>query len=166
MKIYTKTGDNGKTTLIGGKRVAKSDLYVEAYGSLDELNSLVGLLNSLSAEPLLEEIQRDLFGMGAHLASCCSRSVSVDPHKLEEAIDKMQERLPAIGGFVLPGGSTRGSLAHVCRATCRRVERRMVALQDENISAEALAYINRLSDYFFVLARYLNFIDKKEENLL
>lgn len=166
MKIYTKTGDTGTTSLIGGTRIGKDYPLVEAYGEIDELCSLVGLLHSLCGEPMLQQVQRDLFQLGSHIASSFSLPFAIGTGQLEDAIDTMQARLPRIDRFVLPGGAVASSLAHVCRTTTRRVERRAVGLKADGVSPNALAYLNRLSDYFFVLARYLNFIEKKEENLL
>lgn len=166
MKIYTKSGDTGTTSLIGGKRIGKDNPLVETYGEIDELCSLVGLLHSLCGEPMLQRVQRDLFQLGSHIASSFSRPFAIGTGQLEDAIDTMQAELPRIDRFVLPGGTVAASVAHLCRTTARRVERRTVALKDGGISPDALAYLNRLSDYFFVLARYLNFIEKKEENLL
>ncbi len=166
MKIYTKTGDTGTTSLIGGKRIGKEHPLVEAYGEIDELCSLVGLLHSLCGEPMLQQVQRDLFQLGSHIASAFSRPFTIGTQQLEEDIDTMQAELPRIDRFVLPGGTVAASVAHVCRTATRRVERRAVGQKTNGISPGALAYLNRLSDYFFVLARYLNFIEKKEENLL
>lgn len=166
MKIYTKTGDAGTTTLTSGKRICKDHKLVEAYGEIDELNSLVGLLHSLCGEPMLQQVQRDLFRLGSHIASVFASPLTISTEQLETAIDTMQEGLPQLSQFILPGGTVAASVAHVCRTATRRVERRTVGLKADGISPGAMAYLNRLSDYFFVLARYLNFIEKKEENLL
>lgn len=169
MKIYTKTGDSGKTSLLGGTKVFKNNLRIEAYGTVDELNSYIGLLSDFSnddnAKVILKEIQDRLFTIGAELA--CdpdknSRMALPDLHEsdvelLEKEIDKMQEELPVMKNFILPGGHPAVSFAHVARCVCRRAERGTVNLQENNGAVDQLIikYLNRLSDYLFVLARYL-----------
>ncbi len=166
MKIYTKTGDAGQTSLWGGRRVSKSYLRVEAYGTVDELNAFIGLLSdSLSdtaVQALLRQVQHRLFSIGATLAADPEKAVSSvdlgpeDIALLEEAIDAMNAQLPELRHFILPGGFPTASLAHVCRTVCRRAERVVVAVHEaEGVPAEVLQYLNRLSDYFFILARYL-----------
>ncbi len=168
MKIYTKTGDSGETSLFGGRRVAKDDLRVEAYGNVDELNAFVGLLaDSVEQQPSLHgqltEIQRRLFGLGSHLATDPEGDYSI-PHDLldsdievlELAMDSMDAGLPPLQNFILPGGHPTVSVCHVCRTVSRRAERSVVALHRINpVDAVALQYLNRLSDYFFVLGRHL-----------
>lgn len=165
-RIYTKTGDKGETALFGGRRVAKSHLRVDAYGTVDELNAFIGLLcDTLPANaalPLLHQIQHRLFSLGAHLASDPLKRPPdpdlqpTDVQALELAMDEMDARLPALKNFILPGGHPAVSFCHVCRTVCRRAERLAVALhQIEPVHALALQYLNRLSDYFFVLARQL-----------
>lgn len=175
MKIYTKTGDNGTTSLVGGTRVSKADPRLEAYGTADELNSFIGLLR---AEHLPENIDRTmnivqnkLFNLGACLATesdkqhfvkdlCISRE---DIVMLENEIDIMSEDLPVIRSFILPAGNKRVSLAHVCRTVTRRLERRMVELDGAFEGSEpGLQFVNRLSDYFFILSKKLSQIDKCE----
>lgn len=164
MKIYTRNGDKGTTRLVDGSIISKNDRLVSAYGSVDELCSQIGLLHSLYADNLLVDIQRQLFSLGAHLASACSIGFKGDVKAIENAIDKMQEQLPECHSFIIPGGTTRAALSHVCRTVCRRAERDVVEVSAEySVAPEAMAWLNRLSDYFFVLARYLNFIDKVEE---
>ncbi|HZW69795.1 MAG TPA: cob(I)yrinic acid a,c-diamide adenosyltransferase [Hanamia sp.] len=169
MKIYTKTGDSGKTSLLGGTKVFKNNPRIEAYGTVDELNSYIGLLSDFSnddnAKVVLKEIQDRLFTIGAELA--CdpdknSRMALPDLHEsdvelLEKEIDKMQEELPVMKNFILPGGHPAVSFAHVARCVCRRAERGTVNLQENNGAVDHLIikYLNRLSDYLFVLARYL-----------
>ena len=169
MKIYTKTGDMGRTSLLGGTKVFKNNPRIEAYGTVDELNSYIGLLSDFSndenAKNILKEIQDRLFTIGAELA--CdpekhSRMTLPDLHEsdvalLENEIDKMQEELPVMKNFILPGGNPAVSFAHVARCVCRRAERCTVNLQENNGAVEQLIikYLNRLSDYLFVLARYL-----------
>ena len=167
MKVYTKTGDQGQTSLFGGKRVKKSHLRIEAYGTIDELNSWVGLIRDqeipTTAAAELIEIQDRLFTVGSLLATEDGKMVDKLPKLqegdltfLEEAMDRMDEQLPAMTSFVLPGGHTTVSYCHIARCVCRRSERLVVALQEEEvISAQITQYLNRLSDYLFVLSRFL-----------
>lgn len=171
MKIYTKTGDSGDTGLLGGKRVAKDDARIEAYGDVDELNSVIGLAiahepKSLSRE-LLETIQADLFSIGANLASPNPHKVRKALQKahiddsaielIEKAIDDVEERLEPLRSFILPGGTLKSACFHHARTICRRVERNVVGLkQTENVPEIILRYLNRLSDLLFVLARLAN----------
>lgn len=168
MKVYTKKGDAGQTGLIGGTRVSKSSLRIESYGTVDELNSYIGLLRdrvlSEESKKQLIEIQDRLFTIGSHLAN--------DPEKgrmklpsigegdityLENGIDAMEERLEPMTSFILPGGHETVSFAHIARCVCRRAERLIVALGQENeVDAVILAYLNRLSDYLFVYSRYVS----------
>lgn len=168
MKIYTKTGDSGETSLFAGGRVLKSHARVEAYGTVDELNSVLGLVRSyqlpLQAEQWLVKIQNDLFTLGADLATPqASRPawlVRVDAAlsvPLEEAIDWMDTQLEPLKAFILPGGTTTAATLHVARTVCRRAERNCVALsQGEAINPQILKYLNRLSDFLFTLARWIN----------
>ncbi len=168
MKIYTKTGDEGLTGLIGGTRVPKNDLRIEAYGTVDELNSFIGLLASypqLDDElSFLEKIQHRLFAVGSHLATDREQTnmdeASIisdeDIAELEGSIDRITEKLPPLKAFILPGGSREGSVCHVCRTVSRRAERRITEVsQIYNIDKQIIIYINRLSDYFFVLSRFI-----------
>ncbi|HEY8849028.1 MAG TPA: cob(I)yrinic acid a,c-diamide adenosyltransferase [Thermoanaerobaculia bacterium] len=160
MKIYTRTGDSGETSLFGGSRVAKNDPRIEAYGTIDELNSTVGVARaSWPSSPIdkqLGAIQSDLFDIGAHLAAPGNdRFAGVEPRRIEElerAIDAMESELPPLTSFIIPGGSLAAAQLHVARTVCRRAERRVVALED----TATVAYLNRLSDYLFVAARYAN----------
>lgn len=168
MKIYTKTGDRGKTSLIGGTKVFKSDLRIEAYGTVDELNSFIGLcldhLTSLNIESCLPEIQDRLFTIGSALACDPEKETKLkipDLHEedvvmLEKEMDKMDEILPSMKSFILPGGHVAVSSLHVARCVCRRAERCCVRMQKKEMEVEPLIikYLNRLSDYLFVLARY------------
>jgi cob(I)alamin adenosyltransferase len=162
MKIYTKTGDAGETSLFGGARVRKDDARIEAYGTVDELNSFVGVARaSWPDSPLdaqLHAIQSDLFDLGAHLAAPqTSRFAGPDPSRiaaLEQSIDAMESELAPLKTFVLPGGSLAAANLHVARTICRRAERLVVTLGAE---AAAVTYLNRLSDYLFVAARFANF---------
>ncbi len=179
MKIYTKKGDRGKTSLFSGEEVSKSHARIEAYGDLDELNSVIGaLVASLPAEPCAElrtlnSIQADLLNLGTWLAMSPSSSGQISklepfaPERirfLEESIDRLQRMLPELHEFILPGGHTSSAWAHIARTVCRRVERRVVALREEEGSRgtdsasleNGLAYLNRLSDYFFMMARWCN----------
>jgi len=165
MKIYTKRGDKGQTSLIGGDRVPKHHIRIEAYGTIDELNSYIGILRSFTKDSLnlkvLPEIQDRLFTVGSLLASAPgSKMIVPDLHEsdvelLEDAIDKMNEELPELRSFVLPAGSAEVSHCHVARCVCRRAERLIVHLSEiEHTESIILQYINRLSDYLFVLGRY------------
>jgi len=176
-KIYTKTGDAGKTSLIGGTKVSKSHLRIETYGTTDELNSYIGLVSDLVTDDhskvILKEIQDRLFTIGSSLAC--------DPHKeplmkipdlkeadvelLEREMDKMNESLPAMKFFILPGGHPAVSTTHVARCVCRRAERLCVNMQEHELFVDPLVikYINRLSDYLFVLSRYIGLLLKVEE---
>ena len=160
MKIYTRTGDRGETSLFGGARVAKNDPRIEVYGTIDELNSFAGVARaSWPSSPIdaqLARIQSDLFDIGAHLASPGStRFTGADPARiaeLESAIDAMESELQPLRNFILPGGCAAAAHLHVARTVCRRAERLVVALRDE----PSIVYLNRLSDYLFVAARYAN----------
>lgn len=158
MKIYTRTGDHGQTSLFGGTRVAKHDARIEAYGTVDELNSFLGAVTGIDELPA---IQSDLFEIGAHLASPgTSRFPGVDAARieaLEQAIDAMERELTPLTTFILPGGSPAAAQLHIARTVCRRAERRVVALEDDSPATRStIAYLNRLSDYLFVAARFAN----------
>jgi cob(I)alamin adenosyltransferase len=169
VKIYTRTGDRGETALFDGRRVPKSDLRVEAYGEVDELNAVLGLALAESDDQELAEVlravQRDLFAVGGRLADP-SHKVAARVEKavlppgavtqLEEWIDRFELGLPPLRRFILPGGSRVGALLHVARTVCRRAERRIVLLGSAEVEPELLAYVNRLSDLLFVLARAMN----------
>ena len=168
-KIYTKTGDEGTTSLIGGTKVYKSDKRIESYGTVDELNSFIGLVGDyLTEEPIkatLKEIQDRLFTIGSSLACDPDKEPLMkipdlkasDTALLENEIDKMNEVLPAMKNFILPGGHVAVSTAHIARCVCRRAERLCVSLKEDNsfIDPLVIIYLNRLSDYLFVLARYI-----------
>lgn len=165
MKIYTRTGDQGETSLFGGTRVPKNDARIEAYGTIDELNSTIGVVRaSWPGSPVdatLHHVQMDLFEIGAHLASPgTSRFPGVPLEsitKLEESIDAMEGELPPLRTFILPGGSVAAAHLHIGRTVCRRAERLVVALHDTSAATQsAIAYLNRLSDYLFVAARFAN----------
>jgi cob(I)alamin adenosyltransferase len=165
VKIYTRTGDHGETSLFGGTRVAKNDARIEAYGTVDELSSFLGVARA--AEPpsedsaQLENVQRDLFEIGAHLASPgTSRFAGVDAQRitdLEQAIDAMERELTPLTNFILPAGVMAAAQLHVARTVCRRAERLVVALHDDTTATQStIAYLHRLSDYLFVAARFAN----------
>jgi cob(I)alamin adenosyltransferase len=165
MKIYTRAGDRGETSLLRGGKVRKDDPYIEAYGAIDELNSSLGLVRALwlrsPIDSELEQIQRDLFDVGALLASSGAdpRFSGVAPARidqLEQQIDGMESELPPLTAFILPGGSPEAAQLHVSRTICRRAERRVVKLEETATIAIAMAYLNRLSDFLFVAARYAN----------
>lgn len=161
-KIYTRTGDGGTTGLGNGDRVTKDCPRVEAYGTVDELNSALGLLRAQelpqATDELLADIQQQLFDLGGEL--CIPDTSTIDPDmiaKLETALDEMNAELPVLKEFVLPGGGRAGAACHLARAVCRRAERRVVTLsQSEVVNELSIRYLNRLSDLLFVLARFLN----------
>ena len=163
MKIYTRTGDQGETSLFGGRRVLKNDARIEAYGTVDELSSFIGLACASGipreTNDELHRVQRDLFEIGAHLASPgTSRFAGVDESRiadLEQAIDAMERELAPLTSFILPGGAAGAAQLHVARTVCRRAERCVVSLHDESaVTQSTLRYLNRLSDYLFVAARF------------
>ena len=176
-KIYTKTGDLGKTSLIGGTKVPKSHLRIESYGTVDELNSYIGLVNDLINDSnnkiVLKEIQDRLFTVGSSLACDPDKEPLMkipdlkeeDIELLEKEIDKMNEALPAMKSFILPGGHPAVSTIHIARCVCRRAERLCVNMQEHEVFVEPLVikYINRLSDYLFVLSRYIGLLLNVEE---
>lgn len=176
MKIYTKTGDEGLTSLIGGTRVPKYDLRIESYGTVDELNSYIGMIRDhdidAKQKDVLKEIQDRLFTIGAALASDPEKSKMKIPDLhleditfLENQIDEMNLVLPDLKHFILPGGSPVVSFCHVSRCVCRRAERIIVHLKAESFVEEKIVvYLNRLSDYLFVLARKLCFDRNVPEN--
>ena len=169
IKIYTKTGDYGKTSLIGGTKVSKSHLRIESYGTVDELNSFIGLLGDLvqdeDSQQILKEIQDRLFTIGAALACDPEKESALkipdlkesDLSLLENQIDYMTGQLPVMKSFILPGGHPAVSTAHIARCVCRRTERICVHMQDEQLLIDPLIikYLNRLSDYLFTLSRYI-----------
>jgi cob(I)alamin adenosyltransferase len=167
LKIYTKTGDQGLTSLIGGTRVPKSSLRIDCYGTVDELNSYIGLVRdqevNAARRPLLKEIQDRLFTIGASLASDPEKSKMKIPDLhaedialLEQEMDRMNEMLPELRVFILPGGHPAVSFAHVARCVCRRAERLVIHLREESFVADLVVmYLNRLSDFLFVLSRQM-----------
>lgn len=174
MKIYTKTGDKGKTSLFGGTRVPKYHLRIEAYGTVDELNSYIGLIRDQKIDPhtteILLKIQNELFTLGSMLATPPEKEIlksgkdrlninkvgEESVELLENEIDQMNESLPPMSHFILPGGHPTVSFCHITRCICRRAERITTLLSDESsINPQILVYLNRLSDYLFVLARKL-----------
>jgi len=175
MKIYTKTGDDGNTSLFGGERVHKNNLRITAYGTIDELNAIIGIVisNDINDEIKIEllEIQNTLFVVGAELASPekvkndLIKKISIsEVEKLEKLIDRFDEKLPALKNFILPGGSKGSASLHFARTICRRAERKLVELDlKENINSNLLIYLNRLSDLLFVFARYENFVKSTPE---
>lgn len=196
-KVYTKTGDEGATSLVGGIRISKADIRLAAYGTVDELNSQLGLLaahisHEAEACPdtrpgahgpecgpahdieVIERIQCCLFNVGTHLATDRSRTPLYDSAKLpagevermEREIDTLIACVPEVSGFILPGGTVAAATAHVCRTVCRRAEREIVALAAQaEVSPEICRYVNRLSDYLFVLAKKINFMAGKSEKM-
>ena len=177
LKIYTKTGDKGLTSLIGGTRVSKSHIRIDSYGTIDELNSFLGLcidsINDEKSKTVLKEIQDRLFTIGSSLACDPDKEPlmklpdlkDTDITFLEKEIDGMNEVLPVMKSFILPGGSVAVSHIHIARCVCRRAERICVAMQENElfIDVKVVQYINRLSDYLFILARYIAHISKVEE---
>lgn len=182
MKIYTKTGDKGTTSLFGGTRVPKYHLRIEAYGTIDELNSYIGLIRDQKIDPhtteILLKIQNELFTLGSMLATPPEKEILKSGKErlninkvgeesvelLETEIDQMNESLPPMSHFILPGGHTTVSFCHITRCICRRAERITTLLSDESsINPQILVYLNRLSDYLFVLARKLTVDNQAQE---
>ncbi|MBK5272200.1 MAG: cob(I)yrinic acid a,c-diamide adenosyltransferase [Bacteroidia bacterium] len=177
MNIYTKTGDKGTTSLIGGTKVSKSNLRIEAYGTVDELNSCIGLCRDLlknkKIRKILLEIQDRLFTIGSSLACDPEKETKMkipdlleaDVVLLEKEIDKMNEVLPPMKNFILPGGHVSVSSIHIARCICRRAERCCVRLEVDSNESDSIIikYLNRLSDFLFVLARYTGFKSKTKE---
>ncbi len=174
MKIYTKKGDKGETSLLGGSRIPKDDIQISAYGTVDELNSAISFIpyyiNEEEIKILIKEIQSQLFLIGSYLAMS-ERSKFKLPEiqeeaiqKLENSIDKMEKELPPLKNFVLPGGHIGNSFAHLARTICRRAERKCVALSKEkNIHPLIVPYLNRLSDWLFVVARFISYKNNAPE---
>lgn len=175
MPIYTRKGDKGLTSLYGGKRVLKSQIRVDAYGTIDELNSVLGLVvaqlssNQGSLKQELEAIQTDLFDLGSNLANPTASPISWLEQRVkafEELVDTLTAELPALTNFILPGGGVSGATLHQARTVCRRAERRLVALlQEEHVDPLLVKYINRLSDLLFTMARFVNHQEKKKETI-
>ena len=174
--VYTRTGDGGTTSLVGGVRVPKTHARLEAYGTVDELNAHLGLLATFLTDPADQafvcRVQSLLFTIGSQLATDTSQT-ALDPSSvvnashvadMEREIDRLDSLLPRLRAFVLPGGGRGAAVCHVCRTVCRRAERRILSLSgDAAVPAELLAYMNRLSDYLFVLSRKMNQDEKKGE---
>ncbi len=169
MKIYTRTGDRGETGLFDGTRVSKADPRVDAYGDVDELNAVLGMVRAGGVDAQIagqiEQLQRDLFALGARLADPRSRIASrvtkatlgeADARRLEDWIDAFDAELPPLRRFILAGGSPAGAALHLARTVCRRAERAMVALGPDGCDPDLLVYVNRLSDLLFVMARAVN----------
>ena len=176
MKIYTKTGDQGETGLLGGVRVSKSHSAIKVCGSIDEVNSFIGLSRvenqSASLNALLTQIQHDLFDLGSRVAACLSSSDRIPDFppervaELEKAIDQYDEELAPLKAFILPGGGRTGGTLHLARSVCRRAERQLVELINSETKTDLsleLIYLNRLGDLLFVLARYTNQLDRCPE---
>lgn len=172
-KLYTRTGDSGRTSLVSGNRVPKTHPRIEAYGTLDELNSHIGLLSAQDlpepelTRPMLDFVQHKLFDIGAYLATdpesmpegmtVPATATAADVERLENMIDTIDSRLPQLRRFVLPGGTIASATAHVARTVCRRAERRMLTLAaDTETDAHTMRFVNRLSDFLFALARFCN----------
>lgn len=173
-KIYTRGGDAGTTSLIGGYRVKKCSLRLETYGTVDELSAHLGVLHAMigTRESPIPWIQSRLFDMGTHLATPCHENGKVPPCSiserevqcLENQIDELDAQLPSLHSFILPGGTMAAAQCHVCRTVCRRAERLIIALAEEApICPFVAVFINRLSDFLFVYARYLNKIEGVDE---
>jgi cob(I)alamin adenosyltransferase len=169
VKIYTRTGDSGETSLLGGARVAKSEPRVAAYGDVDELGAWLGLVRSSCGDAelqlMVEQLQRDLFAIGARLADPAHRIAgrvakaaigAADIERLEQWIDELDAELPPLRKFILAGGGPTGASLHVARTVCRRAERSIVALGRDAVEPEILVYMNRISDLLFVMARAAN----------
>lgn len=175
MPIYTRRGDRGQTSLFGGTRVLKSETRVDTYGTIDELNSVLGLavshlsLKHVSLKKELEIIQRTLFSIGSYLANPNAEPVpglSERVGEFERLIDEQTKKMPELHNFILPGGGKAGASLHQARTVCRRAERRLVALmQEEELDENVVKYLNRLSDLLFSSARFVNHIEKKTETI-
>lgn len=174
--IYTRTGDKGKTSLVGGARVKKTHVRLEAYGTVDELNSQLGLLYTYLTEEgdkkLILWVQHKLFSVGSYLATDQSNTAlriesqiaDEDIHRLENAIDEADALLPPLKAFVIPGGSRGSAICQVCRTVCRRAERRILTMAEEHeVTENVSAFVNRLSDYLFILARKMNLLAETNE---
>ena len=177
-KVYTRRGDKGQTSLVGGKRVSKSSVRLESYGTVDELSANIGMLIAQLPDgherEMLFRIQNNLFNVCTNLATDqedtplypSAHLPEGETELLEHEVDQIMKELPEPQGFILPGGTREAAQAHICRTICRRAERRIVALSEESIvSPEVHEYINRLSDYFFVFAKKLNFLAGKSEKI-
>ena len=175
-KVYTRTGDKGETSLVGGVRIKKSDIRLEAYGTVDELSAHLGMLVAMMKEgeerDLVIRVQNNLFNVCTHLATDQSQTplypsahlADGEIELLEARIDVLMKQLPERPGFILPGGTPTAAQAHICRTVCRRAERRIAALAEvAQIGPEMQQYVNRLSDYLFVLAKIINFNEGKSE---
>ena len=169
MKIYTKTGDSGETSLFDQTRVSKADARVDAYGEVDELNACLGAARAAAVDEeissLIEGLQKDLFALGARLADPSSRIAGrvtkaslgeTDVRRLEQTIDRLELTVPPLRRFILPGGSPAGALLHLARTVCRRAERRVIGLGADAVHPIVIVYLNRLSDLLFVMARAVN----------
>ena len=169
MKIYTRTGDSGETSLFDNTRVSKADARVDAYGDVDEVNACLGAARAAGVDDdiaaLIESVQKDLFALGARLADPSARiaprveKVAIGDaaiERLEHTIDRLEGTLPPLRRFILPGGSSAGALLHLARTVCRRAERRVVALGADAVEPAIVVYLNRLSDLLFVMARAVN----------
>ena len=176
MKIYTRKGDSGYTSLIDGDIVNKHNLSVDAYGTIDELNSFLGLLKDYikddKIKDILNKIQIKLFSIGSILASGKNKNISEkvkiekkDVEYIELEIDRLNKDLPELKNFVIPGGHKTSSYSHVCRSICRRAERKISELNNKSsVDSNILAYVNRLSDFFFVLSRFIKYSDNVSES--
>lgn len=167
MKIYTKTGDQGETSLFGGQRVSKNNERIEAFGTVDELNAVLGIVRSLETDPqldgILNRLQNELFILGADLATPFNKDQRIERigngqiRKLEQDIDRLESALYPLKNFILPGGNGSAAMLHFARTVCRRAERLCITCRDaEPVSDEAIIYLNRLSDLLFVMARFQN----------
>lgn len=179
MGIYTKTGDKGKTSLFSGKRVWKDDVRIDAYGTLDELNSVIGVILSFNTKKTKEHkyitqqltrIQYAIFPICSYLADLPNTLSDIDLdteiNNLEKEIDLMTKKMPALSNFILPGGGVVGAHLHVARTISRRAERMIIKLhKKEKVDIRVIQYVNRLSDVFFTLARYANYVEKKKEEI-
>lgn len=175
--LYTRTGDSGTTSLVGGERVKKISARLEAYGTIDELSSFIGMITSApgcveDVKKQLMAVQNELFNIGCYLATavregekpCCASLNDEKVLEIEGWVDVLDEQTPKIRAFVLPGGCQLAAAAHVARTVCRRAERRILRLaEEEYVDPTVITYVNRLSDYLFIAARYFNFLTGEEE---
>jgi cob(I)alamin adenosyltransferase len=175
MSIYTRTGDKGKTSLFNGQRVSKSDLRIDIYGTIDELNSAMGVvlaemqnakckIKNAKLKSEITLIQNDLFEINSNFVNPQVKDLSKRIKEFENLIDQMAAQMPKLNNFILPGGGKTGAILHLTRTVCRRLERKVVSLSNkEKVDENVIIYFNRLSDLLFTMARFANFREKKEE---
>jgi len=176
MAIYTRKGDKGETSLRKGQKISKSHIRVSSYGSIDELNSALGVVLSKNKNKIIKDeilkVQNDLFEIGASLANPSEKAKELSKYlkkriiEIEKTIDSLTKKIPALSNFILPGGGESGAFLHLARTTCRRAERKIVELsKKEEVEIEIISYLNRLSDHLFTLARFANVLERQKETI-